>query len=50
MKTKTYDYTKEPTINIVKNILNEAVKLKVSDIHFDPTPNKLIIKFSYIKN
>lgn len=45
MKTKTYDYTKEPTINIVKNILNEAVKLKVSDIHFDPTPNKLIIKF-----
>lgn len=45
MKTREYDYTKEPTISIVKSILSEAIKLRVSDIHFDPTPDTLIVKF-----
>lgn len=45
MKAREYDYSKEPTISIVKSILNEAVKLRVSDIHFDPTPDSLVIKF-----
>ena len=45
MKAREYDYAKEPTINIVKSILSEAVKLRVSDIHFDPTPENLIIRF-----
>ena len=38
MRAREYDYAKEPTISIVKSILSEAVKLRVSDIHFDPTP------------
>ena len=45
MKAREYDYTKEPTISIVKSILSEAVKLRVSDIHFDPTPEELVIRF-----
>ena len=45
MKVREYDYSKEPTISIVKSILSEAVKLRVSDIHFDPTPDSLVIKF-----
>ena len=45
MKVREYDYSKEPTISIVKSILSEAVKLRVSDIHFDPTPESLVVKF-----
>ena len=45
MKVREYDFVKEPTISIVKSILSEAVKLRVSDIHFDPTPDSLVVKF-----
>lgn len=45
MRAREYDYAKEPTISIVKSILSEAVKLRVSDIHFDPTPETLVVRF-----
>lgn len=45
MTQREYDYSKEPTISIVKSILSEAVNLRVSDIHFDPSNNCLNIKF-----
>lgn len=45
MRSREYDYAKEPTISIVKSILSEAVKLRVSDIHFDPTPETLVVRF-----
>ena len=40
-----FDYTKEPTVSIVKQILTDAVKMKASDIHFTPTSKGLTIKF-----
>lgn len=45
MTQREYDYGKEPTISIVKSILSEAVNLRVSDIHFDPSNTCLNIKF-----
>ena len=40
-----FDYTKEPTVSIVKQILTDAVKMKASDIHFTPTSKGLTIKY-----
>lgn len=45
MALHEYDYEKEATVSIVKNILTDAIKMKASDIHFDPNSNGLTIKF-----
>ena len=45
MALKEYDFEKEPTVSVVKKILTDSVKMKATDIHFDPQPNELIIKF-----
>ena len=45
MTLREFDYEKEPVVSIVKKILTDAVKMKVSDIHFDPTNIELSIKF-----
>ena len=45
MALREYDYEKEPVVSIVKKILTDAVKMKASDIHFDPTNIELSIKF-----
>ena len=45
MALKEYDFEKEPTVSIVKKILADSIKMKATDIHFDPQPNELIIKF-----
>lgn len=45
MLLREFDYEKEPVVSIVKKILTDAVKMKVSDIHFDPTPTELSVKF-----
>ena len=45
MTLREYDYEKEPVVSIVKKILTDAINMKASDIHFDPTPTGLIIKF-----
>lgn len=45
MALHEYDYEKEPTVAIVKSILTDAIKMKASDIHFDPRSHDLVIKF-----
>lgn len=45
MTLREYDYEKEPVVSIVKNILTDAINMKASDIHFDPSATKLSIKF-----
>ena len=45
MALTEYDYEKEPVVSIVKKVLIYALKLKASDIHFDPTIDGLSIKF-----
>lgn len=45
MALKEYDFEKEPTVSIVKKILIDSIKMKASDIHFDPQQNELLIKF-----
>ena len=45
MAIKEYDYEKEPVVSIVKKILTDAIKMKATDIHFDPTKTELSIKF-----
>lgn len=45
MALREYDFEKEPTVSIVKKILTDAINMKATDIHFDPTPDELIIKF-----
>ena len=45
MTLREYDYEKEPVVSIVKKILTDAVNMKASDIHFDPTSTELSIKF-----
>ena len=44
MALREYDYEKEPVVSIVKKVLIDAIKLKASDIHFDPTIDELSIK------
>ena len=45
MALKEFDFEKEPTVSVVKKILTDAINMKATDIHFDPTPDELIIKF-----
>ena len=45
MTLREFDYEKEPVVSIVKKILTDALKMKASDIHFDPTSTSLSIKF-----
>jgi len=45
MAMHEFDYEKEPTVSIVKKILTDAIKMKTTDIHFDPHPDKLVIRF-----
>lgn len=45
MALKEYDFDKEPTVSVVKKILTDSVKMKATDIHFDPQDNELLIRF-----
>ena len=45
MALREFDFEKDPTVSVVKKILTDAIKMKASDIHFDPTSDELIIKF-----
>ena len=45
MALHEFDYDKEPTVAIVKKILSDSIKLKATDIHFDPRGDHLSIKF-----
>ena len=45
MALKEYDFEKEPTVSIVKKILIDSIKMKATDIHFDPQQSELLIKF-----
>ena len=45
MLIREFDYEKEPVVSIVKKILTDAINMKASDIHFDPTSTELSIKF-----
>lgn len=45
MTLKEFDFEKEPIVSIVKKILTDSVKMKATDIHFDPQQNDLSIKF-----
>lgn len=45
MALREFDFEKEPTVSVVKKILTDAINMKATDIHFDPTPDELIIKF-----
>ncbi len=41
---KTFDYENTPVVNIVNDMIIDAVNSKASDIHFDPTPTSLIVR------
>ena len=45
MTLREFDYEKEPVVSIVKKILTDAINMKASDIHFDPSTTNLSIKF-----
>lgn len=45
MAIREFDFEKEPTVSVVKRILNDAIKMKASNVHFDPTEDELIVKF-----
>lgn len=45
MALREFDFEKEPTVSVVKKILSDAIRMKATDIHFDPTPDELVIKF-----
>lgn len=45
MALREFDFEKEPTVSIVKKILTDAINMKATDIHFDPTSEDLIIRF-----
>ena len=45
MTLREFDYEKEPVVSIVKKILTDAINMKASDIHFDPSTTSLSIKF-----
>jgi len=45
MAVREFDFEREPTVSIVKKILTDAIKMKVTDIHFDPHPESLVIRF-----
>ena len=41
---KTYDYDNLPVVDIVNDMIVDAIKHKASDIHFDPTPELLKVR------
>ncbi|MFI3260402.1 MAG: GspE/PulE family protein [bacterium] len=41
---KEYDYANKPVVEIVDEILLDAIALRASDIHFDPTPEALNVR------
>ena len=41
---RTFDYENTPVVNIVNDMIIDAVNRKASDIHFDPTPTSLIVR------
>ena len=41
---KEYDYTNKPVVEIVDEMLLDAINNKASDIHFDPTPSTLNVR------
>lgn len=45
MALKEFDFEKEPIVSVVKKILTDAIKMKATDIHFDPKQNELLIRF-----
>ncbi len=45
MVFKEYDYDSQPIVEIVNEIMADAVRNRASDIHFDPTPDKLKVRF-----
>lgn len=45
MALREFDFEKDPTVSVVKKILTDAIKMKATDIHFDPTSDELIVKF-----
>ena len=45
MAIKEFDFEKEPIVSIVKTIINDAVQMKATDVHFDPRINDLLIRF-----
>ncbi len=50
MALKEFDYEKEPVVSIVKKILTDSIKMRATDIHFDPMANELSIKFRINSN
>ena len=42
---RDFDYDNLPVVDIVNEIIIDAVKRRASDIHFDPTPDALIVRF-----
>lgn len=45
MTLKEFDFNKEPIISVVKKTFNDAINMKATDIHFDPMPDGLSIRF-----
>lgn len=45
MALHEFDYEKEPVVNIVKQIISDAILLKATDIHLDPQKEELLIRF-----
>ena len=45
MAIREFDFEKEPIVSIVKTILNDAIKMKATDVHFDPQINDLLVRF-----
>ncbi len=41
---KEFDYDNQPVVNIVNDMILDAINKKASDIHFDPTPTVLKVR------
>src|SRR5574344_1459811 len=41
---KDFNYDNEPIVDLVNDIIHDAVEKRASDIHFDPTPDTLNIR------
>ncbi len=41
---RKFDFEKNSIVEIVNSIITDAVKIGASDIHFDPTPNNLLVR------
>ena len=39
-----YDYANQPVVDIVNDMLADAARKRVNDIHMDPTPEELITR------